>query len=149
MLEGHRHGLRTVHEETQVIAALEHAWTLLGQAKDRQMMLLTPEHPQPEDLDCLRGWVQATVAAVHQALSLEALAVHSDERVHVEQVAAKIARLVDAFHIYASMLERFRQEDQPDLTPSRPLAAIAEDEKVLLACRVAVRKSLQQLYGAL
>jgi hypothetical protein len=149
MLEGHRHGLRTVHEETQVMAALEHAWALLGQAKQRQMMLLTPEHPQPEDLDCLRAWVQGCVTAVHKALSLEALTVHSDERVHVEQVAAKIARVVDAFHIYAGMLERFRQADEMELPQLRPLAAVAEDERVLLACRVAVRRSLQQLFAAL
>jgi hypothetical protein len=150
MPESHRHGLHTVQEEAQLIATLDHAWTLLGQALKHQLTLLRPAHPSPEDLDCLRAWVEECVAAVYQARSVEALAAHSDEKVHVEQVARKMAAVVDAFHIYAGMLERFRQADQPELSPQlRPLAAVADDERVLLSCRAAVRNCLQQLSAAL
>lgn len=150
MPQNHRHGLRTVHDASQLIATLDDAWTLLGQAPERQMMLLRPAHPSPEDLDCLRAWIQECVASVHQARGLEALAAHSDEKVHVEEVAARIAGVVDAFHIYASMLERFRQGEEPGLLlQSRPLAAVADDQRVLLSCRAAVRNSLQQLFDTL
>jgi hypothetical protein len=59
---------------------------------------------------------------------------------------------VDAFQIYASMLERFRNTSQttvvlPSQSPS--LAAVADDERVILSCRATLRRSMQQLIAVL
>jgi hypothetical protein len=76
----------------------------------------------------------------------------SDEVAHIEEIAAGIYGLVDAFHIYVSLLERFRAADKPTpVMPARshPLSAIADDERALLSCRIAVRSSIKQLIAAL
>jgi hypothetical protein len=78
---------------------------------------------------------------------LEGLMARSDEVAHIEEIAAGIDALVDAFHIYVSLLESFRRADKP--ARSRPLAAIADDEKTLLSYRVAVRSSIKRLIAAL
>jgi hypothetical protein len=90
--------------------------------------------------------------AVDEARRLEALTAPSDEASpDLEKVAAKIAAVVDAFHMYGSMLKRFRSSDQAAMVPtqSRPLAAVADDERVLLSCRATLRESMQQLIASL
>jgi hypothetical protein len=134
------------------MAALDDAWTLLEQEPKHEMTLLVPEHPDRDGMSGLRNWIQDCVRSIHKAQALETLTAHSDERAHLQEVAARIAAVVDAFHIYASMLERFRSDAEPapgELPSARPLTALAEDEKVLLSCRAAVRKSMQQLFTAL
>jgi hypothetical protein len=54
--------------------------------------------------------------------------------------------------MYASMLERFRITGEAAMAlPSQPLslAVVAEDERVLLSCRAALRSSIQQLITVL
>jgi hypothetical protein len=152
MTRNHPAGLRAAHDAAPFMAALDDAWTLLEQAPEHQMALLVPSHPGREDMGGLRNWIQDCVTSIHKAQALETLTAHSDERAHLQEVAARIAAVVDAFHIYASMLERFRNNAEPapgELPSARSLTALAEDEKVLLTCRAAVRKSMQQLYTAL
>jgi hypothetical protein len=81
---------------------------------------------------------------------LEALIAPNDGIALIE-IAARIAAVVDAFQMYASMLERFRSTSQTGVLPSQPLslAVVAEDERVLLSCRAALRSSIQQLIATL
>ena len=139
-------------DRSRVVAALDSVWTLLRQAPEYQMTLLESSHPDPTRLARLGSWIQGCAAAVRNAQSLEALMARSDEVAHIEEIAAGIDGLVDAFHIYVSLLERFRRADKltPVLPPrSHPLAAVADDERTLLGCRVALRSSIKQLTTAL
>ena len=94
------------------------------------------------------------MTAVDEAQKTKALLAHSGEIAHVEEIADKIAAVVDSFQMYASMLERFRSADEanrvaPAAAQGGSLAAVAADERVLLNCRAAVRSSMQQLIGVL
>jgi hypothetical protein len=83
---------------------------------------------------------------------MESLMARSDEVAHIEEIATGLAVLVDAFHIYASLLERFRSANRPapGLPPqSLPLSVVADDERILLSCRAAVRSSMKQLITAM
>lgn len=123
------------------------AWALLKQAHEHQKSLLTPSHLNPTEISRLRSWIQGCVRAVDEAQRLEALIAPSDGIALIE-IAARIAAVVDAFQMYASMLERSRITSQTVATgPSQPpsLAIVADDERVLLSCRAALRSSMQQL----
>jgi hypothetical protein len=91
------------------------------------------------------------VTAIDTVLQSEALTARSDKVAHVTEVTAKVAVVVDAFHMYASMLERSRSASQSAIGSSRsgPLAAVADDERVLLSCRADLRESMQQLIATL
>ena len=82
---------------------------------------------------------------------MEILIGRGGEIAHVEGLAARVTGVVDAFHMYASMLERFRRIYEAVGVPpqSQPLAAVADDERVLLSCRAALRRAMQQLIAAL
>ena len=121
------------------------------QAREHQMGLLRPSHPTPARIATMQAWVQDCVTAVDKAQRSEALIAHGDKRAHVTEIAAGIAPVVDALHMYGSMLERLRSISQVMMGSPHPgsLAAAADDERVLLSCRAALRTSLQQLTAAL
>ena len=129
----------------------DNPWALLKQAHEHQRSLLEPSHPAPTHIAGLRSWIQDCVKAVDEAQRLEALIAPYDGIALIE-IAARIAAVVDAFQMYASMLERFRSASQTAaVLPSQPLslAVVADDERVLLSCRAALRSSIQQLITAL
>lgn len=136
---------------SRAMAAFENAWTLLMQAPDYYSGLLRPSHPSAARIAGLGTWIQSCVTAIDEAERLKASTAHSDQVAHIEQIAAGIATVVDSFHMYASMLERFRNNNDTltGVPPSGSLAAVADDERVLLACRAALRRSIQQLIAAL
>lgn len=138
-------------ESTEVIATLEAVWTLLMQAHEHERGLLRASHPSAARIARLRSWIQDCVTAIDIALQSEALTARSDKVAHVTEIATKVAAIVDAFHIYASMLERSRKSGQVTIGSPRPgpLAAVADDERVLLSCRADLRESMQQLIAAL
>lgn len=128
------------------------AWTLLLQVHEHQKSLLRPSHPGAADIAGLHSWIRECVEAIYEARRLEALIGQRGEIAHVEGLAARVTAVVDAFQMYASMLERFRWTHQAGTLPqpqSRPLAAVADDERVLLSCRGTLRRSMQQLIVAL
>ncbi len=133
---------------------LNTAWCLLMQAPEHQLVLRRPSHPGAGRIAEMQSWIQDSVTAVDEAQKTKALLAHSGEIAHVEEIADKIAAVVDSFQMYASMLERFRSADEanrvaPAAAQCGSLAAVAADERVLLNCRAAVRSSMQQLIGVL
>ena len=127
------------------MAVLDATWTLLMQASEHQMTLLKTVHPSAACLTRLQEWVQDCVTAVDEAQQLGAL-VAGGEAAHLEELAARVASLVDAFHLYASILGSFR-DIQEGLQAA--LLATVDDERVLLRCRAELRKSMQNIIGAL
>lgn len=147
-------GLRAAADRdgSQAVGMHGTAWTLLMQAHEHQRSLLRPSHPSAARIAGLRSWIRDCVEAIDEARRLEVLIGRGDEVAHVEGLAARVTAVVDAFHMYASMLERFRKTHQTAMVPppqSQPLAAIADDERILLSCRAALRRSMQQLIAAL
>jgi hypothetical protein len=142
------HGEPGNHDSPNAVIALAAIWTLLLQAQEHQMDLLKPSHPSAARIARLRSWIQDCVKAVEEARRLEALIVQSDEVDQVEEIAESIAAVVDDFHMYASVLEKFRKANRTAIrlpSQSEPLAAVADDERVLLSCRAALRGSMQHL----
>lgn len=140
------------HGISRAMTALDTAWTLLRQAPEHHLLLLKPSHPSATRIAQLGSWIQNCVTAIDEAQRLKALITHSDEVANVEEMAAGMASVVDSFHMYASLLERFRgtKDAATGLAKqSEPLAAVADDQRVLLACRAALRRSMQQLISAL
>jgi hypothetical protein len=125
------------------------AWTVLVQAHEHQKGLLRPSHPSAAEIADLCSWIRDCVEAVDEARRLEALTGRGGEIARVEELAARVTAVVDAFQLYASMLERFRWIHQVRTLPPPPLAAVADDERVLLSCRGALRRTMQQLIAAL
>ena len=128
------------------------AWTLLVQAHEHQNGLLRPSHPSIAEIAGLCSWIRDCVEAIDEARRLEALTGRGGEIARVEELTARVTAVVDAFQLYASMLERFRCIHQVGTLPpppSLPLAAVADDERVLLSCRGALRRTMQQLITAL
>jgi len=89
------------------------------------------------------------VTGVSKARGHEARGAGDAEAAEIEQIAVQLAAIADAFSMYTSMLERFRIASQPEPglppPPPRPLATIAEEERLLLSWRVALRSSIQKL----
>lgn len=144
-------GTAADRDVSHAIAAFDNVWTLLAQAPEHHSILLRPFHPSAARIARLGSWIQSCVTAIDEAEKLKASTAHSDQVAHVEEVATGIATVVDSFHMYASMLERFRKNN--DMATSLPmsgsLAAVADDERVLLTCRATLRKSIQQLIASL
>jgi hypothetical protein len=92
--------------------------------------------------------MQDCVTAVREAQSFGAPTVADDEMAQLGELGERLAVLVDTFHLYASMLERFRNADrQPP--QSRPAADVANYERYLLRCRADLRRAMQDLVAAL
>lgn len=136
------------HDGPNGVIALAAIWALLLQAQEHQTGLLKPSHPSAARIARLRSWIQDCVKAVEEARSLQALISQSEEVDQVEEIAESIAAVVDAFHMYSTMLEKFRNANRTGIrlpSQSEPLAAVADDERVLLSCRAALRGSMQHL----
>lgn len=132
------------------MAAPGAASALLAQAYDHQLTLLKPAHPSAARIAGLRSWIQDCVSAFDQAQRLEAL-IGDDELTPVKEIAAKMAAVLDSFHIYTSVLKRSRsaQIAMGPLPKLEPLAAVADNERALLNCRSDLRESMQHLIAAL
>jgi hypothetical protein len=117
------------------------------------MALLMPAHPSTRRLAVLRSWIQACVTSVSKARSQETQSAGNAEAARTEEIAMQLAAIADAFSMYAGMLERSRIASQPEPglppPPPRPLATVADDERLLLSCRAALRCSIQELISAL
>ena len=133
------------------MAVLDATWTLLMQASEHQMTLLKTAHPSAACIARLQTWIQDCVTAIDEAQRLGTLVVRSGETAHIREVAVKVASLVDAFQLYASMLGSFRSTHEASRSEPQlgPLIAAADDERVLLKCQGPARKSMQHLIGAL
>jgi hypothetical protein len=124
-------------------------WALLRQAPAHQIALLMPEHPSPKRLAGLRSWIQACVKDVSRARGhgMET-ADGAEARAQAGEIATQLAAIADAFSMYTRVLERSRivHPVEPGLPPTPPsLVATADDEKLLLACRAALRRSMEEL----
>jgi hypothetical protein len=152
-LTEHRDRLSADHNGARTVAGSESLWTLLWQAPSHQMALLMPSHPSPKRLAVLRSWIQACVTSVSKARGQETRIAGDAEAAQAEEIAVQLAAIADAFSMYTSMLERFRIASQPEPglppPPPQPLAAIADNERLLLSCRAALRSSIQELIIAL
>ena len=121
------------------------------QASDHQTILLMPSHPSPARIAGLQSWIQGCVRDVSKAQRSGVQVTHSDEIVQVDEITTHLAAVVDAFHMYSSMLERSRSAEAGlGLSPQpRPLAVVADDERLLVSYRVTLRGALQQLISVL
>jgi hypothetical protein len=140
------------HDGARAATCPETLRALLQQAPSHQMMLLMPMHPSPKRLAVLRTWIQSCVTGLSRARSQEMQTDGEAEAAQTKEIATQLAAVTDAFSMYASMLERFRIASQPEPglpPPPRPLAVIADDERLLLNCRSALRRSIQELITAL
>lgn len=125
------------------------AWTLLAEAHEHRKDLLRPSHPTAAEIAGLGSWIRDCLEAIDEARRLEALTGRGGEIARVEELAARVTAVVDAFQLYVSMLERFRYIHQLRTLPSPPLAVVADDERVLLSCRGVLRRTMQRLIAAL
>jgi hypothetical protein len=134
-----------------LLAALEPVWALVGRAREYQRDLLRASHPSAARLARLGSWIQESVTATDMILASETLAAQGDELAHVTEIAAKLSTVLDTFHIYAGLLERSRRSSLVAFGAARsgPLAAAAEDERVLLGCRADLRDSMRRLAAEL
>jgi hypothetical protein len=132
-------------DSTEVMAA----WTLLLQAREHQRGLMTASHPSAARVAELRSWIQGCVAAVDTLLRSHAL--NGEEAANLTDIAAEVPAVLDAFHLYASMLDRYRKANRAASGSPRPgpLAAVADDERVLLGSRADLRESMQRLIAVL
>jgi hypothetical protein len=138
-------------ESAQAMAMLDAVWTLLMQAHDHYRELLRSSHPSAARMARLRSWTQDCVTALDTAQRSEALVSRSDELAQITDIAVKMRSVVDAFQMYGSMHDRLRNASQVTIGSSsvRSLADLADDERVLLNCRAALRESVQELIAAL
>jgi hypothetical protein len=137
---------------TCVTVLLDSAWRLLAQAYEHQRTLLVPSHPSPAQVAVLSSWIQACVKTIYQAQESAIPASHGEHIVYVEKLKARLAALADAFHMYTSLLERSRSADEPTLAEAgrtQSLVEIADDERMLLTCRAATRRAIQQFITTL
>lgn len=146
-----RLGTSADHDGSRSMATLDTLRTLLKQAPEHHVTLMSPSHPSPVWIEGLKSWIQKCVTAINEAQKSGTPIARSDEVAHVEEMAAGMAAIVDTFQIYGSMLERFRctNDAVSGLSQSGSLGAVADDERVLLSCRVALRRSMKQLISSL
>lgn len=150
VLEDWNLGAATDSRHSCMTALADSVSKLLAQAREHQFTLLGPSHLSPVHVASLGTWIQACVKAVHQAQE-STPASHRDQISYMEKIKVRLATLADAFHIYASLLERAASADEATLGQTgrtHSLVELAEDEKVLLACRAATRRAIQQLISA-
>jgi hypothetical protein len=133
-----------LHQDTEVALAL------LWEAPNHQTTLLMPVHPSAGRIAGMRSWITGCVKAVAKAQKSGEQVSYEDEVGEIENIARQLAAVSDAFRMYASMLERFRStNDAEPGQPPRPLAAVAEEERLLLGWRTSLRSSIQQLIAVL
>jgi hypothetical protein len=133
-------------KRTSFAGDMEDALERLGEAYSQQTALLMPIHPNAARIAGMRGWLTGCAKAVGKARRSGVEVAREDEAAQVDELATQLATVADAFHMYVSNLERFRRTSEADLgQPSRPLAAIAEEERLLLGWRASLRDSIQQL----
>ncbi len=92
------------------------------------------------------------MTGVSRARSQETQTAGDAEAAQTREIATQLGAIADAFSMYARILERFRIASQPEPglpSPPRPLTVIADDERLLLNCRSALRRSIQELITAL
>jgi len=147
MANGDRGGAGLGHLEAAACPGA--MWTLLRQAPAHQLALLMPTHPSPKRLAGLRSWIQACVKDVSRARSqgMET-ADGAETRAQAGEIATQLAAVADAFSMYTRVLEKSRSVHpmEPGLPPApQSLTAIADDERLLLACRAALRRSMEEL----
>lgn len=133
------------------IGLLDTAWTLLMQAPEHHVALLSPAHPGTRRIAELQSWIQDCVTAVDEVQASKTLLAHGGEIAQVEEIADKLATVVDSFQMYASMLERLRASDKEAVGggQSGSLADVAADQRVVVNCRAATRNSIRRLIAAL
>jgi len=136
-------------DRARATGSLESTWALLRQAPTHQIGLLMPGHPSPKRLAGLRSWIQACVKGVSRARDpVTKTADEAEARAQAGEIATQLAAVADAFSLYTRMLEKsgIVNQVEPGLSPTpQSLAAIADDEKLLLACRAALRRSMEEL----
>jgi hypothetical protein len=128
------------------------AWTLLDKAPEHLRTLLRSSHPSRARMAGLDSWIQECTTAIQEAEKSGKQIAETDEAAHVANVAEHLEAVLDAFQMYARMLETSRGASravagQP--RQARPLAAVAEDERTLLSCRADLRESLKELIASL
>jgi hypothetical protein len=140
-----------VRESFRLAATLEAAWDLLRKGSEHQVTLLQTVHPNKSRIDMIRTWIQDCVKAIHDAQETSP-EVRTGVRAQLDDIATRLAQVVDDFHIYASMLERFQHSNRRivgESAQSRALSSIAEDERLLISCRGALRASIAGLTAVL
>jgi hypothetical protein len=147
LLKRREHENAAAEEALRLTAALEAVWKLLSQGSAHQVTLLQTAHPTKSRIAGIRDWVQDCVNAVHAAQETSAKA-RPGMRAQLDDIAARLGQVVDDFQMYASILTRFQQADLHivgESAQSRALSAIAEDERLLISCRSALRISIAEL----
>jgi hypothetical protein len=133
-------------KRTDFAGDMEDALERLRDAHSQQTALLMPDHPNAARIAGMRGWLTGCAKAVGKARRSAAEVAHDDEAAQIDELATALAVVADAFHMYVSNLERFRRANEAGLgQPPRPLAAMAEEEKLLLGWRASLRDSIQEL----
>ncbi len=136
-------------KRTSFAGDMEDALERLREAHSQQTVLLMPAHPNAARIAGMRGWLTGCAKAVGKARRSGAEVAREDEAAQVDELATQLAIVADAFHMYVSNLERFRRTNEAELgQPLRPLAAVAEEERLLLGWRASLRDSIQQLIAA-
>jgi hypothetical protein len=141
----------SVRESFRLAATLEAAWDLLRKGSEHQVALLQTVHPNRSRIEMIRTWIQDCVKTIHNAQETSPEA-RTGVRAQLDDIATRLAQVVDDFHIYASMLERFQRANRRivgESAQSPALSAIAEDERLLISCRGALRTSIADLTAVL
>ena len=138
-------------DSTEVMAAFDAVWSLFTQAHAHQRELLKATHPSAARLARLRSWIQDCVTATEAILQAGTVTARSDEVAQLTEIAARVSAVVDAFHMYATTLDRSRRAGPAAIGSARsePLAAVADDERVLVNYRAELRESMRQLMAEL
>lgn len=141
-INGHRHDDR---DSTRVAAEPESVGTLMRQAPAHEVALAMPLHPSPRRLAGMQAWVEACVKSVSY---MRGRTTDAAEAAWTENITARLASVADAFSLYMRTLQVSRAAQQATgVSPpaSRTLAEVAEEERLLLAYRSALRQSLHDL----
>lgn len=133
-------------KRTSFAGDMEDTLERLREAHSQQTALLMPTHPNAARIAGMRGWLTGCAKAVGKARRSGAEVAREDEAAQIDELATQLAAVADAFHMYVSNLERFRRTNESEPGhPPRPLAAVAEEERLLLGWRASLRDSIQQL----
>lgn len=141
-INGHR---RDDCDSVRAAAEPESVGALMRQAPAHEVTLAMPLHPSPRRLAGMQAWVEACVKSVSHMRGRTADAA---DAAWTEDVTARLTSVADAFSLYMRTLQISRAAQQPtgvSLPASRPLAEVAEEEKLLLGYRAVLRQSLHEL----